>query len=350
MTASVLATYGIEAKECIIRLFGSGLINNTWNVKKGSEHYILQRINTNIFKQPEAIASNIRSVADYLQQNFPDYLFVSPVKTIDGKEIVVDENGYFRLFPFVSGSHTIDVVTDPQQAYEAAKQFGAFTQKLSSYPANTLQVTLPDFHNLTLRYHQFKTSLIDGNKDRIAASFTQIDLLKKYKYIVDTFEEIKSSDVFKIRVTHHDTKISNVLFNDNDNGLCVIDLDTVMPGYFISDVGDMMRTYISPVSEEETDYSKIEVRPEYLEAIIKGYLSEMNKVLTEKEKASFFYAGKFMIYMQALRFLTDHLNNDVYYGAGYEGHNFNRAVNQLVLLEKLIEMENAFSQLHLPFF
>jgi hypothetical protein len=110
-------------------------------------------------------------------------------------------------------------------------------------------------------------------------------------------------------------------------------------GYFISDVGDMMRTYLSPVSEEESDFTKIEIRKEYLEAIINGYLSEMNDELTGKEKQAFLYAGKFMIYMQALRFLTDHLNNDVYYGAKYEGHNFVRGKNQLVLLEKLIEIE-----------
>jgi thiamine kinase-like enzyme len=144
-------------------------------------------------------------------------------------------------------------------------------------------------------------------------------------------------------VTHHDTKISNVLFDDQDNGLCVIDLDTVMPGYFISDVGDMMRTYLSPVNEEEKDLSKIIIRNEYFKAITDGYLSEMSAELTEKEKEHFVYAGKFMIYMQALRFITDHLNNDHYYGAAYEGHNFVRANNQAVLLQKLSEKEDELS-------
>ena len=148
---------------------------------------------------------------------------------------------------------------------------------------------------------------------------------------------------FKLRVTHHDTKISNVLFNQEDKGLCVIDLDTVMPGYFISDVGDMIRTYLSPANEEEKDFSKIEIREEYFSAIWKGYMSEMNDELSTEEKNHFIYAGKFMIYMQAIRFLTDHLNNDIYYGAKYPGHNLVRAGNQAVLLQRLLEKEALLS-------
>lgn len=144
----------------------------------------------------------------------------------------------------------------------------------------------------------------------------------------------------KLRVTHHDTKISNVLFDKKGKGICVIDLDTVMPGYFISDVGDMMRTYLSPVSEEENDLGKITVRDDFYRAIVQGYYNEMKDELTETEKKYFFYAGKFMIYMQAVRFLTDHLNDDVYYGAKYEGHNFMRAANQVRLLECLLEKES----------
>ena len=339
MLSTVLSAYGINAYECIIQSFGTGLINNTWDIKNQNEHYILQRINNKIFKQPEDIAENINSIAEYLSANYPHYLFTAPVKTIAAKGIIKNEDGYFRLFPFVQHSHTIDVVTDPGQALEAAKQFGAFTKKLSGFKAADLKITLPDFHNLTLRYRQFEKALAEGNKERIAAAAAEITLLINNKDIVDAFEKIKQDADFKIRVTHHDTKISNVLFDKNDTGLCVIDLDTVMPGYFISDVGDMMRTYLSPVSEEEKDFSKIEIRKEYLDAIISGYLSEMGNELTEKEKRSFIYAGKFMIYMQALRFLTDYLNDDVYYGSKYEEHNFYRAKNQLVLLEKLIEKE-----------
>jgi hypothetical protein len=130
-----------------------------------------------------------------------------------------------------------------------------------------------------------------------------------------------------------------VLFDKNGKGMCVIDLDTVMPGYFISDVGDMMRTYLCPVSEEEKDLDKIGIRRDFYQAIVEGYRSKMHQHLTSTENKYFFYAGAFMIYMQALRFLTDHLNNDRYYGAAYPGHNFVRAQNQLVLLQRLKDVQ-----------
>ena len=154
---------------------------------------------------------------------------------------------------------------------------------------------------------------------------------------MDRYLALKRDPAFSLRVTHHDTKISNVLFDGRNRGLCVIDLDTVMPGYFISDVGDMIRTYVSAASEEVVDLSTVAVRREFYQAIREGYLGVMGDVLSATEGGRFFYAGLFMVYMQALRFLTDHLNGDVYYGARYEGHNFNRAANQVALLQKLIE-------------
>ncbi|MEZ5027700.1 MAG: hypothetical protein R2765_02815 [Ferruginibacter sp.] len=135
------------------------------------------------------------------------------------------------------------------------------------------------------------------------------------------------------------------MFDEAGKGLCVIDLDTVMPGYFISDVGDMMRTYLSPVSEEEKDFRKINIRDDFYEAIVKGYYRQMKDELTQTEKKYFFYSGTFMIYMQAIRFLTDYLNNDIYYGAKYPGHNLVRAGNQAVLLQRLLEKEKTFSKI-----
>ena len=154
--------------------------------------------------------------------------------------------------------------------------------------------------------------------------------------IVEKFNAIKQDPEFKIRVTHHDTKISNVLLDENEKGICVIDLDTVMPGYFFSDLGDMFRTYLAAASEEEQDLSKIVIRGDFYNAIVKGYLSFMGPELTAKEKDHFDYAGGFMIYMQALRFLTDYLNDDKYYGQSYEGHNLLRAQNQIALFAAFV--------------
>ena len=346
MPQNILNSYRLTEDLVEIKPFGTGLINHTWVITTRDKKFILQRINHNIFKQPADIAANIRMIGDYLSLHYPDYLFVTAEQTLLKEDIVFDApRGYFRLFPFIQGSHTIDVVSTPLQAYEAAKQFGRFTKLLSGFPAEQLRITLPDFHNLPLRYRQFETAISSGNKERIKEATATIFFLQQHRGIVTISESIPTNPAFKKRVTHHDTKISNVLFNEHDKGLCVIDLDTVMPGYFISDVGDMLRTYLSPVSEEETDFAKIQIREDYFKAIAEGYLTEMNDELSPEEKAHFVYAGKFMIYMQALRFLTDYLNDDVYYGSKYEGHNFMRAKNQVVLLEQLMEQEEKLSKL-----
>lgn len=336
----ILSAFQLDVNHLHIEPIGNGLINTTWLIENSSRSYILQKINNHVFKHPEYIASNISMLKEYLSEHHPAYFFVAPVETVSGQAMYHEAHkGYYRLVPFVQGSHTITTVNKPQSAYQAARKFGQFTQLLSAFPVHKLRITLPDFHNLTLRYQQFCETLKIGDPERIKQSKDYITFITAHKKIVDTYENILKNPSFKLRVTHHDTKISNVLFDSDGNGMCVIDLDTVMPGYFISDVGDMMRTYLSPANEEEKDFSKIEIRDDYFSSIYDGYMSEMGAELTEIERNHFIYAGKFMIYMQAMRFLTDHLNNDAYYGAQYEGHNFIRAGNQIALLKKLLEKE-----------
>jgi hypothetical protein len=299
--------YTIDFSDGVIQTFGTGLINNTWIVNKRMERFILQRINENVFTNPYDIAHNIDSLSAFFLKHYPEYRFVSPVAATNGRSLIEHNGGYYRLFPFVPGSCTVDVVSTPAQAYEAAAQFGRFTKLLNKFETRHLRKSIPDFHNLSLRYKQFLAALENGDTQRIRDSSLLINFLKNQSNIVSTYEQIIHDENFRVRVTHHDTKISNVLFDEIGKGLCVIDLDTVMAGYFISDVGDMMRTYLSPVSEEESDVSKIEVRDEFYYAIVSGYLAEMREVMTPREIRSFFYAGLFMIYMQAIRFLTDHL-------------------------------------------
>lgn len=346
MIQTVLTAYGFKENETNVEAFGKGLINNTWKVVAGNKVFILQRINDAVFKKPGDIAYNISLIKDYLAQHHPQYNFVAPVASVSGDDMVfIKGEGFFRLFLFVTGSHTIDVVETPDQAYEAAVQFGRFSRLLSGFDIKKLKIAIPDFHNLPLRHRQFENALKDGSKERIAESKNIIKVISDHSGIVKRYEQIITDPSFLLRVTHHDTKISNVLFDKNDKGLCVIDLDTVMPGYFISDVGDMIRTYLSPVSEEEADLNKIEIRDEFYMAIVQGYLVEMKDELTEEERKAFFYSGTFMIYMQAMRFLTDYLNNDAYYGEKYPGHNLVRAKNQLTLLDHLLEKKLLFEVL-----
>jgi len=342
MLQQILTAYRLSSEDSTIELINNGLINRTWLVKNHRGAFIVQKINTVVFRNPRAIASNLRLLNNYLTQHAPSYLFVAPLLTSDGEEMVFIENeGYFRAFPYVPHSHTVSTVKEPRQAYEAARMFGKFTRLLSSFPVSGLQTTIPDFHNLSLRYRQFSMAVKTGNPQRIVAAADLIDFIIVHKNIVETYEKILPGTAFQLRVTHHDTKISNVLFDPDDLGLCIIDLDTVMPGYFISDVGDMMRTYLSPASEEERDFASIHIRAEYFSAIWKGYMSEMKNELSQEEKDHFIYSGKFMIYMQAIRFLTDFVQNDVYYGSSYEEHNLIRAGNQVRLLQQLMETEPA---------
>jgi Ser/Thr protein kinase RdoA (MazF antagonist) len=344
----ILAHYGLNPENYTIQPFGSGLINHTWkiNTPEGQPCYILQKINTAVFKHPEHIAFNIDILWRYLQQHYPDYLFAGALPTTTGNYLYVDENKqYYRLFPFIAQSHSVDLVHTPEQAFEAARQFARFTHLLSGFDCSLLKITIPQFHDLSLRYQQFTGALAKGNPRRMQEAKDLISYLQQQQNLVQIYEGIKNDPGFRLRVIHHDTKISNVLFDDHQKGLCVIDLDTVMPGYFISDVGDMMRTYLSPANEEEKHVEKIIVRDDFFTAIARGYIGEWQHELTPTEKQHFIYAGQFMIYMQALRFLTDHLNDDVYYGARYEGHNFVRARNQAVLLQQYNAKEGLFNQI-----
>lgn len=336
MIASVLNAYGLQQGQMEVEVLRNGLINTTWKITTDSQSFILQRVNDAVFVRPYDIAFNIRTIDRYLKEYHPDYRFVSPIMTLEGEELVHDTAaGYFRLFPFMEGSHTIEVVTAPEQAYEAAFQFGKFTRLLSGFDASQLQLTIPDFHNLSLRYQQFELALQYGHSDRIHQSEDLIREVKSYCHIVETYEKIKLT--LPQRVIHHDTKISNILFDRHGKSMAIIDLDTVMPGYFISDVGDMMRTYLSPASEEEKDFSKICIREDYFSALVRGYLTSMGDELTQEEKSMLLYSGYFLIYMQALRFLTDYCNHDSYYGAAYESQNLVRASNQICLLKRLEE-------------
>jgi Ser/Thr protein kinase RdoA (MazF antagonist) len=346
MLDNILFAFGLNPSQYKIQPFGSGLINYTLKVSGNGEDYILQKINGNVFKAPVSIAKNLALLQAYFKETHPDYLFVSPLPATSGDYLIKSgKDEYYRLFPFVKGSRTINSISDTKEAFEAARQFAMFTSMLKDFDVNTLEYTLTDFHNLDLRFAQFKTAFETAEPARLHEAAAEIKQVYNHYNILQSYHQLMANNEIPVRVIHHDTKISNILFDEEQNGLCVIDLDTVMPGYYLSDVGDMMRTYLSPVNEEEADLSKIHIREDIFTAICKGYMMEMGKILTETEKQYFIFSGKFMIYMQAIRFLTDFLNNDVYYEIKYPGHNLTRAKNQFELLNKYITCEDTFKQL-----
>lgn len=343
MFDDILRGFGLNVSAYDIRAFGSGLINHTYKLSGNEGTYILQQINTSVFKNPGYIVSNLALVKEYLNKTNPGYLFVAPLKTISGDFMVSSSDGkFYRLFPFIEGSHTVNFLQNSTEAHEAALQFGRFTCLLNHFDIGQLKYTLPDFHNLKLRFDQFTAAAQNADPAKSAQAAVEIKEVYNHHQVVQTYNQVVANNEIPLRVVHHDTKINNVLFNDSGKALCLVDLDTVMPGYYLSDVGDMMRTYLSPANEEETDMDKIHIREDFFRAIYKGYMTEMGDILTETEKQLFIFSGKLMIYMQALRFLTDFLNNDVYYGAQYPGHNLMRAKNQFKLLNEYVNAEPSF--------
>lgn len=342
MLTPLLSAYGLDEKDSVCVPFGSGLINSTWKVTSKKGEFILQELNTDIFKHPEHIAFNLHSIKSFLTKHYPYYIFPAPLNTLDGRLMVTENDKVYRLLPFVQGSHTVNFLTEPQQAFEGAKQFGMFTRVLQNFASDNLYYTLPDFHNLELRITGFEEALRNASEERKEEAKEEIAKAIALRNIARTFQEIKTKNLLPLRVIHHDTKINNVLLDQQDRGMAVIDLDTVMPGFYISDVGDMMRTYLAEANEEEKDPDKITIRPEFFEAIYRGYMSEMGNCLNETEKEYFIYSGRFMIYMQAIRFLTDYLNKDIYYHISYSGQNLVRAKNQFRLLDLYIQMNSQF--------
>ncbi len=343
---SILAAFGLHAA-IPPRPFGSGHINHTFLVEAESgERYVLQKINTAVFTQPEAIANNLRRASHYLAKHQPGYVFLTPLPTLNGHDLLVENNNYWRLTPFVPNSTSINEATTPDQAREAARQFGRLARHLDGLDMTPFEPTIPDFHNLNWRYQQFSEALDQAPEDRKKKALALIEGFLERRDIVETYDRLLVNPDFPDRLMHHDTKINNVLLDaDTQRGLCVCDLDTLMPGKIISDVGDMIRTCVSPVSEESIAFNQVYVREDYYRALMEGYLSEMKDVLTETEKSTLFYAGPFLVYMQGLRFLADYLNGDIYYPVNHAEHNLNRARNQMALLQDLYAKEKTLREI-----
>ena len=307
-----------------------GLINETFEVHSVQGDFILQNINTQIFKDPFAIDHNIKAIGQYYNTNQTDQLFTHLVPNLVGETLIKWEGKHYRAFKKIDGI-ALDVLSTASQAKAAANQFGLFTASLIEFPIAQLKVTIPQFHNLALRYHQFEQALIHGDAIRITQAKEAILFLQSHQAYVKQWLHFTGHHDAHLRVTHHDTKISNVLFKE-DAAICVIDLDTTMPGYFISDIGDMCRTYLCPVNEACEDLNLIKVLPERWTAIQEGYLEAMGEFLTNFEKDYFAFSGQSIIYMQALRFLTDFLELDKYYRVERPDQNLDRTLNQNQLL------------------
>jgi thiamine kinase-like enzyme len=329
-----------SAGEIIVQKLGGGLINHSYKICcELKPDFLLQQINKNVFEHPEDVQENYIGIWQYAEFEFTGLRLPSPKYCSKNTTLFVDEKGnYWRAFEFIDDARMLSIAEKPGQAKATAKAFARFTAAFDDFNVRMLKNVIPGFHDLSLRYKQFEEALNSELYERIAKALPLIDELKQRERYKHFYEIITESDEFPQRVMHHDAKIANVLFsNKTGKIICPVDFDTVMPGYFFSDPGDMIRSMACSEDENSTNFNKISIRKTFYEAIIKGYLEVMGKQLTDSEKKYIHYAGLLLIYMQALRFLTDYLNGDVYYRTEYAEQNFDRAKNQLILLQKLEE-------------
>ena len=336
---AIFSAFGLDASQYLIDQSSTGLINQTFIVsdKISSKKFILQQLNTTIFKTPFSISKNIKFAAATISSSDKNYPLINIHTTTNGDDYFIDNNShYWRLIDFIENTTTIEAIATIDQAYQTAYSFGKFTSLLQQANTEDFIPSIPDFHNLDLRFEQFKTAYALTDDERKSKAKDCIDYLLSRIEIVNIFNKIEKELLIPKRIIHADTKISNILFDAHSfHPKAVIDWDTIMPGYFISDLGDMIRTMVCEAGENESNLNKIIFRKEYYTAIISGYKAAIQ--LTENELNFLSYAGKFMTYMQALRFLTDYLNNDVYYTITYPEHNLDRAKNQCRLLQVLEE-------------
>lgn len=337
--------------------YGSGHINDTFKVaydEKGRKvHYICQRVNHSIFKNVPALMDNIGRVTRHQRAKFEaagvgelNRRVLTLVPTVDGHDFYQDaEENYWRTYVFVEDAIGIDVVENTAQAFEAAKAFGEFQCQLADLPER-LNETIPNFHHTRSRYDTLLEAIEADPLNRAAGVKAEIEFATAHEGMVDTVLNLLASGELPERVTHNDTKLNNVLIdNTTGRGMCVIDLDTVMPGSVLYDFGDMVRTTTTQAAEDEPDLSKVRMDIDYFEALVNGYFDTASGFLTPKEKELLPLSGKLITFNIGLRFLTDYLQGDSYFKTHREGQNVDRCRKQFKMIQSMDEQMGAMQKI-----
>lgn len=324
----------------------SGHINDTYLIKtKKKPFFVLQRINHGVFKDVPGLIENKVAVSRHIQEKLKDLSkkkrkrrVLAFSKTNTGASYYKDEEGnYWNLMYFIDDSLTFETVNNEEIAYEGGRLMGQFLTLTSDFDVSKLIEVIPRFHDMSFRYMQFEEALKVASEERLNKAKEQIQLVEDYKEEMHIIQGLKESGAIRTRVTHNDTKISNILFSTKNKGLCVIDTDTVMPGIIHYDFGDAIRTICNTAAEDETNLDLVEFNVNYYKAYTEGFLKKMGPFLSPLELKYLPLGAKTMIFIMALRFLTDYLNGDVYYKTKYPEHNFDRAKNQFKLIKSFSE-------------
>ncbi|MBN2172715.1 MAG: aminoglycoside phosphotransferase family protein [Bacteroidales bacterium] len=334
--------------------FGNGHINDTYKVLTGEKNYLLQRVNQQVFMDVRGLTSNLIRVINYLSdlvENNPGSMQVmNSVRTINGTYFFIDDDANFwRMFDFVEGGRSIDRADNANLAEEGGKAFGWFIKSLDKFPVTDLIETIPDFHNGEFRLANFRKALEKDKVGRKAVVLEEIDFLEVRAGEMLKIRNLVTDGKLPLRVTHNDTKINNVLFNEYNKAICVIDLDTVMPGTLLYDFGDAIRTFTNTAGEDEQATENITMNIDLFKAFANGFLSETKSILQDREVANLAFSAKYITWEQAVRFLTDFLNGDMYYKTAYAEHNLVRTKAQIKLLqsmeEQFMEMERIIQEI-----
>lgn len=338
----ILSHFSIDSN---ISEYGDGHINDTYLT--GANNYILQRINTSIFKEPDLLMKNIENVTAFLKKKIiaaggnPRRETLTVIKTKDGNSCYRDKEGNaYRVYEFVNGSRAISVMSDASDMYKVGRGFGKFQYMLRDYPAETLFETIKDFHNTPFRIENLRRAICEDRFGRASAIQKEIEFALARAEFGSVITDGLRDGSIPMRVTHNDTKINNILFDAySGDALCVIDLDTVMPGSALYDIGDSFRTGAADAAEDETDLSLVTFNIDAFTYFVKGYFEEMRGALTEREIELIPFSAKLMTYECGIRFLADYLDGDVYFKVHREGHNLDRARNQFRLVEDIEKKE-----------
>lgn len=348
---AVAAQFQFRGQATSFAPHGNGHINDTFLVTcqtaGAPARYILQRINRNVFHAPAAVMQNIERVTAHLAAQLADdpdrgrrALTLVPAR--DGRNWHEDAWGEtWRAYHFVERARSYETATSAAQAFQAAHAFGRFQQQLASLPAPRLNETIPDFHHTPKRFAALQQAIAADVEGRAARAKSEIDFALAHEAIAGVLLQADLPE----RITHNDTKFNNVLLDDaTGESLCVIDLDTVMPGLALYDFGDMVRTTTSPAAEDEQDLSKVTMQFPLFEALVRGYVSSAG-FLSRNEKEFLAFSGKLITFEVGIRFLADYLNGDTYFKTHREGHNLDRCRTQFKLVESIELQEEKMNRL-----
>jgi hypothetical protein len=350
--AAVVPYFEIPGEFLSATRYGSGHINDSYcavfRETDKATRYLVQRINDNIFKNPIGLMHNIERVTAHLSEQVtgdPDSgrRVLTLISARDGRAWYVDPEGnYWRAYRFIENARSYDSVSSPEQAFQAARAFGHFQQMLVDLPGPRLLDTIPDFHNTPKRFAALEQAIEADVVNRAVLAKPEIEFALERKSLTEALLAANLPE----RVTHNDTKFNNVLLDDSTGeGICVIDLDTVMPGLAAYDFGDMVRTATSPAMEDEQDLSKVEMQFSMFEGLVRGYLESAGGFLTTAEKEHLALSGKLITFEIGIRFLTDYLSGDTYFKIHRDGHNLDRCRTQFKLVESIEQQEEDMQRL-----